>query len=162
MSGLTILIIVVVIIALLFLVLNFLLAPHNPYSEKNYAFECGFHSFLQSRLPFNISFFIYGILYLLLDLEIILIYPYAMSSYENGGYGLIIVLVFTIIVTIGFVYELGKKALDISSKQNIPLNIQSYNIAYIAKKKKNKNIIYYNNINKRLYSTSQSNKDKNY
>ena len=113
----TFFILFVCIIAALFLVINLLLAPHNPYKEKVSAFECGFHSFLQTRLPFNISFFIYALLFLLFDLEILLIYPYAVSSYVNSVYGLSIVLIFTSILTIGFVFELGKGALQISNKQ---------------------------------------------
>ena len=118
MSSMTFFILFVCIIAALFLVINLLLAPHNPYKEKVSAFECGFHSFLQTRLPFNISFFIYALLFLLFDLEILLIYPYAVSSYVNSVYGLVIVLIFTIILTIGFVFEIGKGALKIDSKQS--------------------------------------------
>ena len=65
MSSMTLFIIFVCIIALLFLFLNFLLSPHNPYQEKASAFECGFHNFLQTRFPFNITFYIYGLLFLL-------------------------------------------------------------------------------------------------
>jgi NADH-ubiquinone oxidoreductase chain 3 len=112
--------ILVLIIAMLFLVLNFALAPHNPYQEKYSIFECGFHSFLgQNRTQFGIKFFIFGLVYLLLDLEIISIYPYAVSEYDNGIYGLAIVLIFTIVITIGFVFELSKNALKIESRQTL-------------------------------------------
>ena len=124
MSSITVFILFVCIIAVLFLIINLLLAPHNSYSEKMSTFECGFHSFLQTRLPFNISFFIYGFLYLLLDLEIILIYPYAMSSYINDIYGLFVMLIFTIILTIGFLFELGKGALQVYSRQNLQKKFQ--------------------------------------
>ena len=80
-------------------------------------FECGFHSFLQTRIPFNISFFLYGLLFLIFDLEILLIYPYVVSSYINDIYGLIIMLIFTLMLTLGFVFELGKNALKIDSRQ---------------------------------------------
>ena len=125
MSSMTFFILFVCIIAALFLVINLLLAPHNPYKEKVSAFECGFHSFLQTRLPFNISFFIYALLFLLFDLEILLIYPYAVSSYVNNVYGLVLVLIFTIILTIGFVFEIGKGALKIDSKQSNSLERRS-------------------------------------
>nr|YP_007507042.1 NADH dehydrogenase subunit 3 [Ceratocystis cacaofunesta]YP_009704181.1 NADH dehydrogenase subunit 3 [Ceratocystis fimbriata]YP_009710333.1 NADH dehydrogenase subunit 3 [Ceratocystis albifundus]YP_010119581.1 NADH dehydrogenase subunit 1 [Ceratocystis changhui]YP_010119595.1 NADH dehydrogenase subunit 1 [Ceratocystis uchidae]YP_010119609.1 NADH dehydrogenase subunit 1 [Ceratocystis huliohia]YP_010119623.1 NADH dehydrogenase subunit 1 [Ceratocystis lukuohia]YP_010119637.1 NADH dehydrogenase len=124
-SSLTILLIIIAIIAVLFLVLNFLLAPHNPYQEKESAFECGFHSFLQSRSPFNVTFFVYGILYLIFDLEIILLYPYAVSMYENDIYGLIVVIIFTCIISIGFIYEIGKNALKIASRQDKSFNFNS-------------------------------------
>jgi len=88
--------------------------------EKRTAFECGFHSFLfQNRSQFNISFFIFALLFLLFDLEILLIFPYTMSAYTNNIYGLIVMLIFFILLTAGLVYELGKKALTISSRQNI-------------------------------------------
>lgn len=87
------------------------------YQEKDSMFECGFHSFQQSRSPFNIAFFIYALVYLLLDLEILLTFPFAVSEYVNNIYGLIITLGFIIIITIGFVFELGKGALKIPSKQ---------------------------------------------
>jgi NADH-ubiquinone oxidoreductase chain 3 len=127
MSGTTFLFIFVCIIAILFLALNFILAPHNPYQEKYSIFECGFHSFLgQNRTQFGVKFFIFALVYLLLDLEILVIYPYGLSSYENGVYGLIIVLLFIGIITAGFVFELGKGALKIDSRQSYNyFNVQS-------------------------------------
>jgi NADH-ubiquinone oxidoreductase chain 3 len=120
MSSLSIFFILVLIIAALFLVINLVFAPHNPYQEKYSIFECGFHSFLgQNRSQFTIKFFIYALIFLLLDLEILLIFPFGVSSYTNDLYGLIIILGFITIVTIGFVYELGKNALKIDSRQSI-------------------------------------------
>jgi NADH-ubiquinone oxidoreductase chain 3 len=114
----TIFILAVCIIALLFLVINFILAPHNPYQEKYSIFECGFHSFLgQNRTQFGVKFFIFALVYLLLDLEILLTFPFAVSQYANNLYGLIITLCFIGIITIGFIYELGKSALKIDSRQ---------------------------------------------
>jgi NADH-ubiquinone oxidoreductase chain 3 len=128
MSSLTFFFVLVLIIAVLFLVLNFALAPHNPYQEKYSIFECGFHSFLgQNRTQFGIKFFIFGLVYLLLDLEIISIYPYGVSEYDNGIYGLAIVLIFTIIITIGFVFELSKNALKIESRQTLT-NLKKSNV----------------------------------
>src|SRR5215471_9275266 len=106
MSGMTFFFILSAVVAVLFLALNFIFAPHNPYQEKYSIFECGFHSFLgQNRTQFGIKFFIYAFLYLILDLEILLIFPFALSSYSNNIYGLSIMLIFTIIVTIGFIFE---------------------------------------------------------
>lgn len=119
MSSLTFLFLFVSILTLVFLLLNFILAPHNPYQEKYSIFECGFHSFLgQNRTQFGIKFFIFALVYLLLDLEILVIYPFGLSSYENETYGLIVVLLFTGIITGGFVFELGKNALKIDSRQS--------------------------------------------
>ena len=114
----TFLFIFVVALAIIFLLLNFIFAPHNPYQEKYSIFECGFHSFLgQNRTQFGVKFFIFALVYLLLDLEIVMIYPFAVSEYENGIYGLIVVLIFIVIITVGFIFELGKSALKIESKQ---------------------------------------------
>lgn len=119
MSSITFLFIFVSILTIVFLALNFILAPHNPYQEKYSIFECGFHSFLgQNRTQFGVKFFIFALVYLLLDLEILVIYPFGMSSYENGIYGLLIVLIFIGIITAGFVFELGKSALKIDSRQS--------------------------------------------
>jgi NADH-ubiquinone oxidoreductase chain 3 len=108
----------IIFVAILLLSINFLLSSHNPYMEKKTAFECGFHSFLgQNRTQFTISFFIFAILFLLFDLEILLIYPYTVSAYSNGVYGLLIMLIFFVLLTGGLVFELGKKALTIYSKQ---------------------------------------------
>jgi NADH-ubiquinone oxidoreductase chain 3 len=101
------------------------------YQEKYSIFECGFHSFLgQNRTQFGVKFFIFALVYLVLDLEIILTFPYAASGYENGIYGLILTLGFIGIITLGFVFELGKQALRIDSKQTSSINslpIQSNN-----------------------------------
>jgi NADH-ubiquinone oxidoreductase chain 3 len=112
-------VILIIIVAFALLLLNFMLASHNPYMEKKTAFECGFHSFLgQNRTQFTISFFIFALLFLLFDLEILLIYPYTISAYNNTAYGLLIMLIFFVLLTGGLVFELGKKALTIYSKQN--------------------------------------------
>lgn len=100
------------------------------YQEKYSIFECGFHSFLgQNRTQFGVKFFIFALVYLLLDLEILLTFPFALSEYVNDIYGLTIALLFIIIITIGFVFELGKSALKIDSRQVItPLNVKSSNV----------------------------------
>src|SRR5689334_12282439 len=118
MTSTTFFIIFIPILAILLLAINLLLAPHNPYQEKDSVFECGFHSFLgQNRTQFSISFFIFGLLFLLFDLEILLVYPYSVSSYTNDIYGLVIMMVFFVLLTLGFIFELGKNALTIESRQ---------------------------------------------
>jgi NADH-ubiquinone oxidoreductase chain 3 len=130
MSSMTFFFLFVSIIALLFLVINLLLAPHNPYQEKYSIFECGFHSFLgQNRTQFGVKFFIFALVYLLLDLEILLTFPFALSEYVNDIYGLSIALIFIIVITIGFVFELGKSALKIDSRQVVTLfNVKSSSV----------------------------------
>jgi len=136
MSSITIFIIFVCIIALLFLIINLIFAPHNPYQEKYSIFECGFHSFLgQNRTQFGVKFFIFALVYLLLDLEILLTFPFAVSGYVNNIYGLIITLGFIAIITIGFIFELGKSALKIDSRQNLYITKKnlSYKIEFLGK-----------------------------
>jgi NADH-ubiquinone oxidoreductase chain 3 len=122
MSSITFFFFLVPVLAILLLLINLILSPHNPYQEKDSAFECGFHSFLgQNRTQFSISFFIFALLFLLFDLEILLVYPYVVSAYFNSIYGLIIMLVFFLVLTLGFAFELGKNALKIESKQMFTL-----------------------------------------
>lgn len=123
MTSVTFFYLFIPILAFILLALNLIFAPHTPYSEKNSPFECGFHSFThQNRTQFNISFFIFALLFLLFDLEILLVYPYAISAYNNGIYGLILMLIFFLVLTLGFVFELGKGALKIYSKQDTILS----------------------------------------
>lgn len=118
MTSQTFFLVFIPILAFILLAINLLLAPHNPYQEKDSAFECGFHSFLgQNRSEFSISFFIFALLFLLFDLEILLVYPYVVSGYVNGVFGLIVMLIFFLVLTLGFAFELGKNALSIESKQ---------------------------------------------
>jgi NADH-ubiquinone oxidoreductase chain 3 len=119
--------IVIPFLALLLLGVNLLFSPHNSYMEKDSAFECGFHSFLgQNRTQFSISFFIFALLFLLFDLEILLVFPYIVSAYFNGIYGLIIMLFFFLVLTLGFAFELGKNALKIESKQMYSFNTKNW------------------------------------
>ena len=126
MTSVSIFFLVVPILAFILLAINLIFAPHNPYLEKNSAFECGFHSFLgQNRTQFSISFFIFALLFLLFDLEILLVYPYVVSAYTNGIYGLVIMLVFFLVLTLGFAFELGKNALKIESRQTYSFDYKS-------------------------------------
>jgi NADH-ubiquinone oxidoreductase chain 3 len=124
------------ILALIFLIVNFLLAPHNPYQEKYSIFECGFHSFLgQNRSQFSISFFLFALVFLIFDLEITLIFPFAVSGYANNIYGFLGALIFILVITTGFIFELGKKALVIESRQTItPVNVKSSNASELIGK----------------------------
>lgn len=118
MTSQTFFFIFIPILAVILLGVNLIFAPHNPYEEKDSAFECGFHSFLgQNRSEFSISFFIFALLFLLFDLEILLVYPYIVSAYINSIFGLIIMLIFFLVLTLGFAFELGKNALTIESRQ---------------------------------------------
>jgi NADH-ubiquinone oxidoreductase chain 3 len=125
MKSITFFLLFIPILTLILLTINLILASHNPYQEKDSAFECGFHSFLgQNRTQFSISFFIFALLFLLFDLEILLIYPYIVSAYNNEIYGLVVMLLFFLLLTLGFAYELGKNALKIDSKQVYVMSIK--------------------------------------
>jgi len=129
MTSITFFLFFIPLLAFIFLVINLVFAPHNPYQEKDSAFECGFHSFLgQNRTQFSISFFIFALLFLLFDLEILLVYPYVVSSYSNGIYGLTLMLIFLLALTLGFAFELGKNALKIDSRQMLILNSKNSSV----------------------------------
>jgi NADH-ubiquinone oxidoreductase chain 3 len=126
MTTTTFFLFLIPVLGIILLLVNLILSPHNPYQEKDSAFECGFHSFLgQNRTQFSISFFIFALLFLLFDLEILLVYPYVVSAYTNGIYGLLIMIVFFLVLTLGFAFELGKNALKIESRQIFNFNIKS-------------------------------------
>lgn len=126
MTSITFYLILIPALAFALLAINFIFAPHTPYMEKNSVFECGFHSFLgQNRTQFSISFFIFALLFLLFDLEILLMYPYGVSASVNSIYGLVVMLIFFAALTLGFVFELGKNALKIESKQYILNDVSS-------------------------------------
>lgn len=126
MTSTTFFLVFIPILAIIFLAVNLMFASHNSYKEKDSAFECGFHSFTyQNRTQFNISFFIFALLFLLFDLEILLVYPYVVSAYFNGLYGLVIMLIFFLALTLGFAFEIGKGALKIGSRQDVVINSNS-------------------------------------
>ena len=134
MTSITFFFIFIPILAIILLSVNLIFAPHNPYEEKDSAFECGFHSFLgQNRTQFSISFFIFALLFLLFDLEILLVYPYVVSAYTNSIYGLMIMLIFFLALTLGFAFEFGKNALKIDSRQMLILTSkQSNTTTYVS------------------------------
>jgi len=132
MTSTTFFFIFIPLLAVILLAVNLIFAPHNPSEEKNSPFECGFHSFLsQNRTQFSISFFIFGLLFLLFDLEILLVYPYAVSSYTNDIYGLVIMLIFFLALTLGFTFELGKNALKIDSRQTNNLKNKNKDLSFL-------------------------------
>jgi len=134
MTSITFFLLFIPLLAFILLVINLIFAPHNAYQEKDSAFECGFHSFLgQNRTQFSISFFIFALLFLLFDLEILLVYPYVVSAYSNSIYGLMLMLIFFLILTLGFAFELGKNALKIDSRQMLILSSKNSNVTtYIS------------------------------
>ena len=95
-----------------FVVLNFLFSPNNPDPEKLSAYECGFEAFGDSRMEFDVRFYLVAILFIIFDLEIAFLFPWAISLGNLGPLGFWSMMVFLLIITIGFIYEWKKGALD--------------------------------------------------
>ena len=95
-----------------FIVLNFLFSPKNPDSEKLSAYECGFEAFGDSRMEFDVRFYLVAILFIIFDLEIAFLFPWAVSLGNIGSVGFWSMMIFLFILTVGFVYEWKKGALD--------------------------------------------------
>ena len=95
-----------------FIILNFLFSPKNPDPEKLSAYECGFEAFGDSRMEFDVRFYIVAILFVIFDLEIAFLFPWAISLGNLGALGFWSMMIFLFILTIGFVYEWKKGALD--------------------------------------------------
>ena len=95
-----------------FIILNFVFSPKNPDPEKLSAYECGFEPFNDSRMEFDVRFYLVAILFIIFDLEIAFLFPWAISLGTIGLYGYLSMLVFLFILTIGFIYEWRKGALD--------------------------------------------------
>ena len=110
--SIIIFVLVALIISIGFIVLNFLFSPKNPDPEKLSAYECGFEAFGDSRMEFDVRFYLVAILFIIFDLEIAFLFPWAISLGNLGPLGFWSMMVFLFILTIGFVYEWKKGALD--------------------------------------------------
>ena len=95
-----------------FIVLNFILSPSKPDPEKLSAYECGFEPFSDSRIEFDIRFYLVAILFIIFDLEIAFLFPWAVSLGNIGTIGFTSMMIFLFILTVGFIYEWKKGALD--------------------------------------------------
>ena len=87
-------------------------AVSNPDKEKNSAYECGFEPFESARLKFDVRFYLVAILFIIFDLEIAFLFPWAISLGQIGLYGFWSMMLFLFILTVGFIYEWKKGALD--------------------------------------------------
>jgi NADH-quinone oxidoreductase subunit A len=94
------------------LVAPFLIAVRNPDSEKVSAYECGFAAFDDSRMRFDVRFYLVAILFIIFDLEIAFLFPWAAAFKEVGLFGFWSMMVFLAVLTIGFIYEWKKGALE--------------------------------------------------
>ena len=93
-------------------VLGRLLGPVKPDSEKNSPYECGFEAFEDARMKFDVRYYLVAILFILFDLEIAFLFPWAVALKEIGLVGFWAVVVFLGILVVGFAYEWKKGALD--------------------------------------------------
>ena len=109
-------IIIFLIIALLisigFILINFLSSPSNPDPEKLSAYECGFDAFDDSRMEFDVRFYLVAILFIIFDLEIAFLFPWAITLGKTGVFGFWSMMIFLGVLTIGFIYEWKKGALE--------------------------------------------------
>ena len=109
-------IILVLIIAFVlrasFIIINFVLSPKKPDPEKLSAYECGFEPFNDSRMEFDVRFYLVAILFIIFDLEIAFLFPWAISLGSIGFLGFCSMMIFLFILSVGFIYEWKKGALD--------------------------------------------------
>lgn len=116
MNTLFLLFILVPILSLILLGLNVLLAAHKPDEAKVSAYECGFSPvYGQTRSVFHIHFYLVCMLFLIFDLEILLFFPIAVTLYQVSLFGFSVAIIFFIVLTIGFVLEIGSGAIQLSS-----------------------------------------------
>jgi NADH-quinone oxidoreductase subunit A len=90
----------------------FLVAVQSPDPEKVSAYECGFPAFDDARMTFDVRFYLVSILFIIFDLEIAFLFPWAVTFKEIGAYGFWSMMIFLAVLTVGFVYEWRKGALE--------------------------------------------------
>ena len=99
-------------LSIAFIILNLALSPNNPDPEKLSVYECGFEPFEDSRMEFDVRFYLVAILFIIFDLEIAFLFPWAISLGKIGLFGFVSMMIFLFILTVGFIYEWKKGALD--------------------------------------------------
>ena len=92
--------------------LSYFISVQNPDSEKMSAYECGFEPFEDARNKFDVRFYIVAILFIIFDIEVVYLFPWSVSLYATEFQGFWAMMFFLIILTLGFIYEIVKKALD--------------------------------------------------
>jgi len=99
-------------IGLLMLTAGTLLAPHRPDPQKLSPYECGFEAFEDARMKFDVRYYLVAILFILFDLEIAFLFPWAVVLPDIGFFGFVAMMIFLLILVVGFVYEWKKGALE--------------------------------------------------
>jgi NADH-quinone oxidoreductase subunit A len=100
------------VISLALLVVPMFIAPSKPDPEKLSAYECGFNAFGDSRMKFDVRFYLVSILFIIFDLEVAFLFPWAITLKQGGPFAFWSMIVFLAVLTIGFVYEWKKGALE--------------------------------------------------
>ncbi len=103
---------VALVIGLALMAVPFLVAVRNPDPEKVSAYECGFNAFDDARMKFDARFYLVAILFIIFDLEVAFLFPWAVVFHDIGAFGFWSMLVFLSVLTIGFIYEWKKGALE--------------------------------------------------
>jgi NADH-quinone oxidoreductase subunit A len=94
------------------ILLGFLRGPHKPSVEKLSAYECGFEPFSDARMRFDVRYYLVAILFIIFDLEVAFLFPWAVTLGEQGTFGFWSMMIFLGILTAGFIYEWKKGALE--------------------------------------------------
>mgnify|MGYP000146466934 CR=1 FL=1 len=95
-----------------FMAAAFVIAPSNPDPEKVSTYECGFNAFDDARMKFDVKYYLVAILFIIFDLEVAFLFPWAVSLGDVGLFGFWSMIVFLAVLTIGFTYEWRKGALE--------------------------------------------------
>ena len=103
---------IALVISMGFILINFISSPNNPDPEKLSAYECGFDAFDDSRMEFDVRFYLVAILFIIFDLEIAFLFPWAITLGKIGLFGFWSMMIFLGVLTIGFIYEWKKGALE--------------------------------------------------
>jgi NADH-quinone oxidoreductase subunit A len=103
---------VALVIGLVLLIVPFIVAYQQPDPEKLSAYECGFNAFDDARMKFDVRFYLVAILFIIFDLEVSFLFPWAIAFKQVGVYGFWSMMLFLGVLTVGFVYEWKKGALE--------------------------------------------------
>lgn len=109
-------ILVFIVLGVLFgvvpMIAGFVLGPRRPDPDKNAPYECGFEAFEDSRMKFDVRYYLVAILFIIFDLEIAFLFPWAVALDGVGMYGFVAMMVFLGVLVVGFIYEWKKGALE--------------------------------------------------
>ena len=103
---------ILVILGIAFILASLFIAEQKPDAEKLSTYECGFEPFDDSRGQFDVRFYLVALLFIIFDLEVAFLFPWAVTLRETGVYGFWSMMIFLGVLTVGFIYEWKKGALD--------------------------------------------------